>query len=176
MGATESFPAFVERRRRSYSVAKRLLSPHERRSNRKAWMIHLEETAMWMLRWLILGGAAILAIASATAQTYDPSHPSAFRDGSGVAAPISSALIRHGINAERLRSDFPRCAWTTRIGSDRRRGYQAAACVHQPHTDAPGDSLPSAIFARSISVAIRSPRRLGRTASWECRDQEPWRS
>jgi hypothetical protein len=57
------------------SVARRLLSPHERRSNRKACMIHLEEAAMWMLRWLFLGSAAILAIASATAQTYDPSYP-----------------------------------------------------------------------------------------------------
>ncbi|WP_354179663.1 DUF3551 domain-containing protein [Bradyrhizobium sp. LA6.1] len=38
-------------------------------------MIHLVETAMRMLRWLILGSAAILAIASATAQTYDPGHP-----------------------------------------------------------------------------------------------------
>ncbi|WP_309249494.1 MULTISPECIES: DUF3551 domain-containing protein [Bradyrhizobium] len=74
-GRDGSLAAFVERRRRSQKRRKRLLSPHERRSNRKAWMIHLEEAAMRMLRWLILGSAAILAIASATAQTYDPSHP-----------------------------------------------------------------------------------------------------
>ena len=83
-GASAEVPIWARRNRSPLSSSddagamkrrKRLPSPHERRSNRKAWMIHLEEAAMRMLRWLILGSAAILAIASATAQTYDPSHP-----------------------------------------------------------------------------------------------------
>jgi hypothetical protein len=30
---------------------------------------------MRMLRWIVLGGAALLAVTSATAQTYDPRYP-----------------------------------------------------------------------------------------------------
>src|SRR5215471_15248469 len=104
-----------------------------------------------------------------------PDIQSVFRFGSGVVATTLTAPIRHGISAERMRLAVQRCAWSTLIGPERTRGYRAAACVHQPHTDAPAYSLGqqptsaarlSGSLTRRVNPCIDGGPREGCSARW----------
>jgi hypothetical protein len=59
-----------------------------------------------MLRWLISGNLAILLIAPATAQTFDPSSPVCLQKRGGVLAGKSGVPKDLGTNAARRRLDF----------------------------------------------------------------------